>query len=411
MFFKECKKIIMSIPYLLFVGITVLAFSQYVPSATYIGQPTAGENFWQYENTLGGEEDVIKEAAINRVILEMHNNYFITYPFGFYKSIRLSHEEKKKIISILAPLLESFTEQELDVYIKELNKQNELGSSENKPPQIDPNVSYQEFELAMQNIHKIVGRGSAYNPKSLISFSSRPATYEEALADYNNLIIKDRISGGYARIFADYMNVILFATPIFLVCALFIFDRRSKIRDLIWTRQRSSFAITITNFLALLVTSMIPILILAGSATVHLITLYPSASLNYASFFIYSFGWIMPSLMFTISLGMVLTEASDTLIAIPVIGALWLMQTYETLFISNLGANRFALIPRHNSIFSKGDLFYQYTPLLIQNRLFYTFLSLGLLAISIGILTLKRKGRWFSYDTVKTYFINNWKKH
>ena len=41
-------------------------------------------------------------------------------------------------------------------------------------------------------------------------------TYEQALLEYDNILYKDKVSGAYARLFCDYIGIILGLLPVFL---------------------------------------------------------------------------------------------------------------------------------------------------------------------------------------------------
>ncbi len=54
----------------------------------------------------------------------------------------------------------------------------------------------------MQRVDNILGGGSAYAFDKLQRFGVVPVTYDEAMKNYNYTIQKDKVSNGYARIFA-----------------------------------------------------------------------------------------------------------------------------------------------------------------------------------------------------------------
>ena len=67
-----------------------------------------------------------------------------------------------------------------------------------------------------------------------------PATYEEAMEEYNSFLYDDKITGGYARLFGDYMGIALGILPVFLVVTRELRDRRAGMEELIYTRTASS---------------------------------------------------------------------------------------------------------------------------------------------------------------------------
>ena len=115
-------------------------------------------------------------------------------------------------------------------------------------------------------------------------------------------------------------------------------------------------------------------------------------SVDIFAFVKYTFGWLMPSVMITLSVGMFLTELTDTAVAVLVQGAWWFVSIFGGVNSLKGGMYGWNLAPRHNTELNwKGyhDGFSQ----LAANRIFYAALSVALLAFTVFIYSQKRKGR------------------
>ena len=71
-------------------------------------------------------------------------------------------------------------------------------------------------------------------------FGISEMNYEEALEEYNQIINKDKVTGGFARLFCDYMGLALGLYPVFLVVMIWMKDRMSNATELIYSRKVSS---------------------------------------------------------------------------------------------------------------------------------------------------------------------------
>lgn len=68
----------------------------------------------------------------------------------------------------------------------------------------------------MGKVSRILGPGSSYTKDRIKDNGMVEKTYEDALAEYEDLMEKDGFTGGYARMFCDYMGIILGILPVFV---------------------------------------------------------------------------------------------------------------------------------------------------------------------------------------------------
>ena len=106
-------------------------------------------------------------------------------------------------------------------------------------PTLQPaeSLSYERFEEVMQEVDDMLGGGSSYALDSIGDNGSEPKTYEDAVKEYEELVHKDGYTGGYARLFSDYMVIILGILPVFLAVTRELRDRRANMQELLYVRR------------------------------------------------------------------------------------------------------------------------------------------------------------------------------
>ena len=419
MFYCECKKIGRSIPFLLYVAVMLLVFFSQAPFPSKVEPPVPGqESYSRYGHVYTDDPDDIVPVALETLYYEFTNNQFTTYPIGFYKSVKLRDEDRKAVAEIFSGLLEGVSAEELlmaapmeyppDAMIHQPDGK---GGFELIPPPVTVELTpaqlpYDRFQAEMTKIDKVLGGGSDYNEKGLRDMSRRSLSYEEAAEQYRLFQSEDRYSGGYARLFADYLVIFATVMPVFIAVSEGMRDRRARMREIIWSRRASAAAITFSRFFAIAALCMIPILVFAVIDTFYVLTLHPGENVDLLSFFRQSFMWVLPGILISTAVGMLLTELTDTPIAILVMGIWWLLSLNgAATLVGNYVVDLFTLIPRHNSKSATG-IYLQGLRNLVLNRCFYAGLAVVLTALAAFILSRKRKGRWPTYDSIKAAIRN-----
>ena len=75
---------------------------------------------------------------------------------------------------------------------------------------------------------------------------------------------RDKITGGYARLFSDYaVAMVMSVLPVFPAVLMCMKDRRAKMAEMIYTRKVSAAKVIITRYLAIITAVMIPVIILS----------------------------------------------------------------------------------------------------------------------------------------------------
>ena len=379
---KELKKVICSVSYLLFVAILFLGL--YSQGVFHFGdrvveEPRPGQNYGVRNEEM---PEVIMPAALESLWQEYTQNVYTTYPIGFYKTVRLNDAEKEEMAQILARLTG-------------LEKEKILEAGEDIPA-LKEGLSYTEFKECMDAADKLLGGGSDYALDALIGFGTEDITYEEAKVEYQLVRDKDRFTGGYARLFCDYAGVmVLSVLPVFLAVVLCLKDRRAKMMELIYSRSISSGKIIWVRYAAILAAVMLPVILLSYYSNMEVWGLYRGMKPDYLAALKYDLGWLLPTVMVTVSLGMFLTELTGTPIAAAVQCLWWFVDINAGYKSVQSSYALLRLTPRHNagenSRFRITDFLENFNRL-VQNRLLMAGLALLLVCLTVCVYEWRRRG-------------------
>ena len=365
LFIKECKAIVKSTTYYLFLACLVLFFVGQMESNAGIAKPLKGQASYGYQYSK--DPKVIMQYSIDNLLQEFECETYITYPFGFYKEVHPSKSKQSKIAVIISEVLDE------NYDIKE-------------------DISYEQFEAKMEKIDDILGGGSRYKASGLKSNAYIPMTYEDAMKEYEDILYNDKISGAYARLFCDYMGIVLAILPVFLAVTRGLRDKKAKAFDVIFSKKASSIAIVMSRYLATVSMVVIPVILLSISPALQ--SLYSAVNNGIKgdafAYLRYIGGWLPPTIMITASVGFFLTELTDGPIAILVQGLWW----YISMFMgaeSLVGTVGYNIMPRFNTI-GEHEVYKAILPQLVKNRLFYSGMGILLIIATIVVYHYKRKG-------------------
>ena len=397
LFIKECRQTAKSLIFWLIVLGLVLDFSTQLGGMEIMSAPVEGQEEYGYHAST--DEDVIIESALGALAEEYCRKNYTTYPIGFYKSVTLSKEEDRRIGEIIREASGLDGRAEVEQTVDDWYAEQEQGETPMTSGgcRLEPaeGLTYERFIELMEEADDILGGGSKYGDGYRESNAQVPMTYEEALEEYQLLIENDRLSGGYARLFSDYMVIFLGILPVFLAATRGLRDRRAGMQELIYTRKASSLIIVSSRYLAMLAMLVIPVLALSVIPLMQCVRFGNSAgvSVDMLAFVKYTFGWLVPTIMIVLAVGMFLTELTDTAAAVLVQGAWWFISVFSG--VNTLGGGMYGwnLVPRHNTELNwRGyhDGFSQ----LAANRIFYAVLPLALVIFTAFIYSQKRKGRF-----------------
>ncbi len=373
MFFKECKKILFSITFIIYLVASVGMFAtQYgEDSGSVIPEPTAQGPRGM---TVVENPEQIMRCATQGLFYEYMENSYITYPVGFYKVVKLTEKKQEMIADLLfeitGPIEGNFEESALEITPS-------------------PTMTYERFREIMEEVDDILGGGSMYGESFLLeSFSYTEMTFEQDLANYNALIYDDKVSNGYARLFCDYVGIVASLLPVFVAVGFCLKDKRSRVTDLVYSRKISSVKIIATRFLALCLMCFAPIFITAIIAQGNVETLYVGFEIDHFAFVKYSLTWLLPNVLAAVSVGMLLTELTGSPIAIAVQFVWWFASIMKTSLSADF--SKFQLIIRHNNILNRAAFNEE---AFLFNRAFFVVLSLVLLVATMYVYERKRRGK------------------
>lgn len=410
LFRKECVQYLKSVTYYIFVVCLVLDFLTQMGTFETVDKPEPGQEDYGYTRT--ENKDIIMEEALAGLIDEYERGEYTTYPIGFYKKVVLDEEEQKQVAECICRITGLNTgdlEKALDDRNAEVQAmidqygEDGIPVMENEFPDVGFTVkegySYEEFFKEMKAIDELLGGGSDYSEENL-RYAEEPRTYEQAMADYNSFIKEDKVTSAYARLFCDYMGIMLAILPVFLAVTRALKDRKAQAEQVIYMRRAGSFTVVASRYTAAAFMVVIPVLLLSCYTLTQAVYYAENIHVEYdvLAFVKYIGFWLLPTILVSLSVGFFLTELTDSAMAVLVQGAWWFVSIF--LNTGNLvGTVGWNLIPRFNSV-GEYDIYEQMREQLMRNRFFYTGMALALLLLTVWIYSKKRKGEFVSVGTM-----------
>lgn len=304
-------------------------------------------------------EDIMKETY-SQLMIDYHRESAYLEIIMFNKTIKLSDEQLSVIENAFLKLAPEGV--------------------------IDNKLSEEEFYSIMDKVDKAIGKGSWYSKEKIKTFySKRRMTYEEALEDYN-LLIKEGMNEPYSRLFADYIGIAIGLFTVFVAATALIKDKKKKTRELIYTTSIPSSKLVIIRYFSIVLPVFLAVLILAVYAAYEVGMV--SKTINPLPFIFYSFYWLLPTLLFVVSLAFVLQLIFKNGI-IPII-VMFLLWFNSMPFISN--QYRLAnYVIRYNAV-TTSAVYNEVSQQIMYNRIFTLAISIILLVISI-VMYEKQRGK------------------
>lgn len=403
---KECALWLKSIIFYAYVILLFLFYVSQMGSEFVLYKPQPGET--NYGIAYSDDETVIMNGTLKDLVQEFaRDGSFTTYPVGFYKEVTLSEEEKDEIaacISKLSGMSRAEWEAAYDAYMEgcsvSLDENGRYVNTEKVPWGIfmDSSVTYEQFEKIMERVAEIIGPGSDYEKEELKGHGIVDKTYEQALSDYEDVLYKDQVTGAYARLFSDYLGIVLGILPAFFGVSRVIKDKRSQIKGVIYSKKAKTAAVVGARYLGMVIMMFVPVLLVSCLPLTQALYIAHGAGAvpDYFAFVKYAFGWLLPTILFVTALAYLITELTESLLGILICAAVWFNALFGSTSLMNAGWN---LIPRFNAV-GKYNMFEEMLPQLVKNRILYTLGALLLTAITIFVYDLKRKGVLGKYGKI-----------
>ena len=396
---KECRQTARSLIYWLVVLVLLFDYTSQLGGTEIESKPEKGQEDYGFKSS--DDENIIMETTLGLLVQEYDEGRYTTYPIGFVKRVTLNEKEEQRMEEIIQETTGISGRDEAEKVMDAWYESQRAAMEDSQMPVIigypavkpAPGLSYGRFCELMDEADRILGGGSDYGEGS--RGGTEPRTYEDALKEYQDLTEKDRLTGGYARLFCDYMGIFLGLLPVFLAVTRGLRERRSGMQELIYSRKCSSAAIIFSRYAAMLVMLLIPVLLLSLPLLMQCLR-YASSSGIAAdpwAFVKYTFGWLMPTVMAAAAVGMFFTELTDTAFAVLVQGAWWFITVFTGADTLHGGMYGWNLIPRHNTAMNYAGYQEGFSQL-AANRIMYVLLALALAALTAVIYDQKRKGRY-----------------
>lgn len=378
---KECKIWLKSLLFYAYIVILMLFYITQFDNDVII-KPVQGQK--DYGTYYTSDPDRIMEVTLGNLIMEYNQKCFSTYPVGFYKAVYPDEKTLNKIGKIITDL----TGQAED----------EDGWFQDNQVQIKNGLSFSEFLKKMEQVSGLIGPGSSYSKEKLEKVEIS-MNYQQAQQEYKEICTVDHITGSYARLFCDYIGIILGILPIFFAVSRVLKDKRSHTEQVLYTKAAGSFSIVWARYLAMVIILFVPVLILSvlPLSQALFVASVNHVSPDYLAFVKYSLLWLLPIILFVTALVYFLGELTGTLLPILAGMILWFLCIFAG--SSNLTFVGKNLIPRFNTLGSPG-LFQSLLPQLYCNRLCYTFAAVLIVGLTVVIYEKKRGGRLSYYGKI-----------
>ncbi len=435
LYIRECRRIATSIIYYLFIAILVFSWFQNFRGVTkteidwangiaptnvafdrsLLAKPLEDDKFFG-SKVSEDDTEAIMTGVTRALLMEYENNAYSSYPMGYYKAITLSDNEQARVMEILCEIT-GLTEEQLNnlpqnyfpavtgtIILLDAMQFDENGNiivgsqtddnqDADKTEKFIPQVSYERFKEMMREMEAIIGEeGTQYSTKMMITyFGMSEMTYEEAYAEYNQTIEQDKVTGGFARLFCDYMGLALGLYPIFIVVIMWLKDRTSNTTELIYSRKVSTLKLILSRYFASITMVLIPVILLTFESLIPLVSFGADKGIfvDYLAYIKYIFWWLLPTTMIVSAIGMFFTLLTDSPIAI-VLQFLW--WTVDKGMTSLSGDTNIAtLMIRHNTL--RGyEIIQEGFETICMNRLLLVGLSILFVILSVCVLGQKQKG-------------------
>lgn len=397
LFGKECKQILKSLVYYIYILILVLFLSTQLGDSDWVTDSMKPEPDQEsYGVKKSTDERDIMASALANLLEETERGAFATYPAGFYKRVDLTDAE----ILELQKIIESCTGKTWEMILEEdeaFFEQYDMSDQGDAitafvSHRVEPRegLSYEEFKQEMKKVTKIAGKGSSYEVESMEQRASVPRTYEEALEDYEVMIREDKITGAYMRLFCDYAGIMLAFLPMFLGVTRCLRDKRADAAQVVWAKSASSAQIILSRYLANVVMAFLPVVVIGF--LLQLPYCYHAATMkvapDYLAFLKYTGVWLLPEIMIVMSLAFLLTEMTDKIVAV-FVQIFWGFAD-EFTGITLVGDFGMKLALRWNTVGETTSYLEQRGELFL-NRGIYAAASILLILLTVAVYEKKRK--------------------
>lgn len=396
LFLKECRQVLKSLVYYIYVVVFVLFMTSQMSSEGDAGlqEPVPGQSY--YGETVTKDETQIMEGTLANLVEDVYHNSFATYPLGFYKGVTLNDEETERAESILERCTgKSFEalEEEMTGHYGQYDQSSMEEAMEARAGYkvtVKEGFTYAEFEDAMAEICDLVGKGSSYEKDKYENSIYVPMTYEQAKEEFDAICEKDRLTRAYMRLFCDYAGIVLSILPIFIGVSRVLRDKRAKVQQVMFSKPASGALIVVSRYLANLVMLCIPVFVTAFLLQQPYYYKAQTFGIqgDFMAFLTVPGVWLVPEIMIVLALSFLITEFTDTVLAVFIqvawgIGGLF----GATTLVGDFGMR---LVARWNTL-GEAVLFSSLEKGLLLNRGYYFLLAVVCVMLTVIVYERKRR--------------------
>lgn len=426
LYLRECRRIAVSFVYILFIAVLVfhwwgkfrgmtkteIDWADGKPPANIsfdrplLIQPTEKDDYFGSKISEDNPEEIMT-GVTRALLMEYKKNTYATYPFPFknYKAVSLSGKEQERVLEILCEIT-GLTEEQLNhlpqgyfpavtgTIISFDSADYDENGNNNKTKKFIPQVTYGKFKQLMCEMENMIGEeGSQYSTEMMLTyFGLSEMSYEEACAEYRSTIKDDQVTGGFARLFCDYMGLSLGLYPIFIIVYIWLKDRQAHMTELLYVRNTSSLKLVIIRYLACITMVLLPVILLSFESLLPLVSFgnEHGLSIDSLAYIKYILWWLFPTVLIVSATGTFFTLLSDSPIAILLQFLWWMIDKGATGLSGDTKIT--TLMIRHNTL--RGyELIKESFHTICINRLFMTGISILLVILSAWVLQQKRRGK------------------
>lgn len=441
LYLRECRRIGTSLVYLLFVAMLIFSWwgkfhgvtkteidwangkapANFSLDRPLLVQPTKEDDDFGMKIS-EDHPDEIMTGTTRALWMEYKKNVYATYPLPLrnYKAVSLSGKEQAHVLDILCEIT-GLTEEQLsnlpqnyfpavtgtiisfnatdfdedgNLHMSGQSDETGQGVETDKTKKFISQVSYERFKQLMREMEAILGEeGSQYSTDMMVTyFGMSEMSYEEACAEYQSTIKEDKVTGGFARLFCDYIGLSLGIYPIFIIVYLYLKDRSDHMTELISIRSISSPMLVVSRYFASITMVFIPVILLSFESLIPLVSFgrEHGISIDYFAYLKYMAWWLLPVVMVVTAIGTFCTLLTDSPVAVLLQFLCWIIDKGATGLSGDI--NITTLMIRHNTL--RGyELIQDHFSAICWNRLLMAGISILLIIASAWILQQKRKGR------------------
>ncbi|MCD5414709.1 MAG: ABC transporter permease [Clostridiales bacterium] len=402
LFLKECRNILKSYIYYIFIVVVILFYASQmgIASAEDLGILFAPPEYTDTCKTgapFGRRRsepslDMIPAAA-KRLLTEHRTNSFATFPLGFYRAVKLDTDENAEIAKVFRKITGKTVEELISL----------RSADDFDALPVNETLDLNQFLILMDTVDTIIGGASTYGAERIERFTIVPITYEEAILAYKYIVSEDKFTNAYARLSADYLGIVMCIFPVFVAVLMSLKDKKTKMLELVFSRKTSSLKLIFTRYFSLVFMMILPVLLLSFRETITFISFanIENVNIDLFAFFKYTIWWILPTLMLVTAIGVFITTVTGRAIAIAIVLFLWFLNI-STIDLSGEYPILGFLI-RHNTM-RDGALITENFNSIMMNRLLIAGLAILLVIATVAIYEQKRSGKFgFNRKTRKLF--------